>query len=254
VLALLLLASTGCSESEGPLCDGALLEASADGAGDDGGETSTCAPSASLLARVDGARMRVDLEALVGLGERRSYTSQTRAAAYIQAQLSPLSGIHLREQSYSHLGQTYVNLEATIAGELEPETFVFVGAHYDSVSDDPLVAPGADDDASGTATVLEIARALAGCRPRRSIRLLFFSNEESDIAGSTAYVESIKTTLPADRLVGFINVDMVAFGPAAEDLDLATRPAYASLADAVGTAVEQWSALDVKPIIDEHCG
>jgi Zn-dependent M28 family amino/carboxypeptidase len=198
--------------------------------------------------------MLKDLEYLVGLGERRSHAGQTKAASYLKGELSKLSGIKLREHGYTYAGQPYVNLEVTIEGAELPDQHVFAGAHYDSISPDPAKAPGADDNASGTVAVLEIARAMAGCRPRRSVRLLFFSNEEKGIIGAKAYVSSIKATVPKEKLLGMISVDMVAYGPDDEDLDLASSPAQKGFVDEVGAAVEQWTSLKVKKIISDHCG
>jgi len=198
--------------------------------------------------------MLKDLQFLVGLGERRSAQGQRKAAVYLKAELVKLPGIKVREQSYSYKGATYVNLEASIEGTEIADEYVFAGAHYDSTSNDLVSAPGADDNASGTVAVLETARALAGCQPRRGIRLLFFSNEEQGLVGSKSYVASIKATLPQSKLLGMIVVDMVAYGPDAEDLDLATRTAYKPFVDDTATAVEQWTKLKAKKIIGDHCG
>lgn len=224
-----------------------------DGALPDGGDTA-CLPGPALLARVDPARMLKDLQFLVGLGERRSYTGQTKAAAYLRAELQQLPGVQLREQSYTYAGQTYVNLEATIAGAELPGEYIMAGGHYDSNSPHPTLAPGADDNASGTAAVVELARVLAGCTPRRSVRLLLFSNEEKGLIGSYQYVASIKGVLPPDKLTGFIAMDMIAYGPDGEDLDLATRPAYETFVDDTAAAVQQHTTLKIKKIVSDHCG
>ena len=132
---------------------------------------------------------------------------------------------------------------------------MIAGAHYDSISlDDPKNAPGADDNASGVAALLETARVLAGCHPKQGIKLVFFSNEEVGTVGSMAYVASIKSSLPPAKVVGFIAVDTVAFGPAGEDLDLATMPAQKPFADAVKTAVESFTSLKAKEVLSDLCG
>jgi hypothetical protein len=260
VLALAL--APACSDDAGEAGDAGpgwdVLAGDGGGGGDlapDGaGGGPACTASASLLGKVSASRMLKDLNYLVGLGERRTHASQQKAAAYLRAELAKLSGIKVREHSYTWLGQTYVNLEVTIAGSQATDEYLMTGAHYDSSSNHPTQAPGADDNASGTAAVLEATRALAGCKPRRNIRLLFFSNEEKGAVGSQFYVKSIKATLPKDKLLGFINVDMVGYGPDTEDLDLATRPAYKALADEVGAAVQQWTTLKVKQVVSDHCG
>jgi len=112
------------------------------------------------------------------------------------------------------------NVAALLPGS-DAELFdevVVVGAHYDhvgygrhgnSLGDAGRVHNGADDNASGTAAVLEIAEALA-TRPggtRRSILFLFFSGEEIGLAGSRAFVEA--PTVPLDAIVAMLNLDMI---------------------------------------------
>jgi hypothetical protein len=211
-----------------------------------------CDPSTALTAKVDPARMLEDLQFLVGLGERWSQASQMKAAAYLKAELAKLPGLQVKEHSYSYQGKTYVNLEATLPGSDLADQMIMTGAHYDSTSESPTTsAPGADDNASGVAMVMGAARVLAGCQPQRTIRFVFFSNEEKGVIGSTAYVQSIKATLPKEKLVGFINVDMVGFGPDTDDLDLVTRPAYKTFVDQMGSAVEQWTTVKVKKIVGD---
>jgi Zn-dependent M28 family amino/carboxypeptidase len=260
VLTLALVA--GCSDGGGPLVDGLVDVLLADGGAAErrpdqrltDATTDRCAASAALLKRVDPARMKSDLTLLVGLGERRSAVGQSKAADYLRAELGKLAGWSVRDQSYTYKGASYVNLEATLAGSDATAPFILAGAHFDSTSSDATSAPGADDDASGTVAVLEAARALAGCHPQRSIRLLFFSNEEAGTVGSTQYVASIKATLPPSKVTGFISVDMVGFGADTEDLDLATKTAQKPFADAMKSAIEPWTALKVKEDIGDQCG
>jgi membrane-associated protease RseP (regulator of RpoE activity) len=86
---------------------------------------------------------------------------------------------------------------------------VVVGAHYDHLGrSDSTVYPGADDNASGTAVVLELARAFAtaGGAPRTLVFALF-SGEEIGLRGSRHYVGN--PTVPIERTVAMINLDMV---------------------------------------------
>ncbi len=95
--------------------------------------------------------------------------------------------------------------------------YVVVGAHYDHIgrsewaSDDPelgsAVRPGADDNASGTAAVLELARRLAAHPPRRSVLLLHFDAEELGLVGSRVFVEH--APVARERMVLMLNLDMV---------------------------------------------
>src|SRR5262249_14795260 len=88
---------------------------------------------------------------------------------------------------------------------------VVLGAHYDhvGVNDKGQIHFGADDNASGTSGLLEVAKALAGGKPasRRSIVLVWFAGEERGLLGSAAYVKD--PYIPAAKTVAMLNVDMI---------------------------------------------
>ena len=77
-------------------------------------------------------------------------------------------------QPFAADGHTVRNLEVILPGQTRPEEIVVVGAHYDTV----YGCPGANDNASGIAAVLELARLLANQPFARTIRLVAFVNEE----------------------------------------------------------------------------
>jgi aminopeptidase Y len=82
---------------------------------------------------------------------------------------------------------------------------VMLGAHLDSVID----GPGVNDNGSGVAALLELARALAGTHPQATIRLAFWAAEEEGLLGSAHYVRGLSA---ADRsaIVAYLNADMIA--------------------------------------------
>lgn len=90
--------------------------------------------------------------------------------------------------------------------------YVLVGAHLDHCGDWPELLAGADDNASGSATVLEIARAAAGLdpRPRRTLVFVLFGGEESGLLGSRLYAAEPPASL--GRPVAVYNLDMVGAG------------------------------------------
>ena len=95
-------------------------------------------------------------------------------------------------------------LAETAAGD--PDDIVFYGAHLDSDPD----SPGMNDDASGIATVLEIARVVSECDPLRMLRFGFWSTEEWRRPwGSLQYLDSLGDT-DRDRISMYFNVDMIA--------------------------------------------
>jgi hypothetical protein len=105
----------------------------------------------------------------------RHYEALEAAAAYIEQSLMAL-GYKVTSQEYEVHDRVVRNLEATIEPtEPRPDTpSIIVGAHYDSAGD----APGANDNGSGVATVLELARLLANSTPKQRLRFVLFVNEE----------------------------------------------------------------------------
>ena len=218
--------------------------------GDPGEPVSDQCDIANVVAAISQDRIEQTVAELTNLPARTSHAEQQAAAELLQRTLSD-SGIGVRLHQYTWQGQNWVNLEVTILGGELPEEIYIVGAHFDSASSVPDDAPGADDNASGTAAVVEIARVLSGCQFRRTIRLVLFSNEEVGTIGSGAYVQD--ALLAGDNISGYLNLDMIAFGPADEDLDVATQPAFEDLAQTVVEAAELWTELDTVTHIDDHC-
>jgi photosystem II stability/assembly factor-like uncharacterized protein len=101
------------------------------------------------------------------------------------------------------------NVYADLRGCAEPESLVILSAHYDSYSvAAPFTdAPGADDDATGVAAVLEAARVFASSPVEKSIRFLLFSGEELGLLGSTAY--AIRAREEGERIAANIQIDMI---------------------------------------------
>ncbi len=120
------------------------------------------------------------------------------------------------------------NVVATLPGVSDPAEEYIVCAHYDSASDEPMVdAPGADDNGTGTALVLEAARVLKDRRFGSSIKFVCFSGEEQYLWGSRFYVEDAK--LENANIAGVLNMDMVGYGT--PSIILYTDPASEWLAD-----------------------
>jgi peptidase M28-like protein len=109
----------------------------------------------------------------IGVRGDRNWTNVYRAAAYIERTLKAL-GYQVVSHEFSAYNRSYRNIEATLPGVNRPQEVVILGAHYDTAEE----APGADDNASGVAGVLELARVFAGDRQSRTIRFVFFPNEE----------------------------------------------------------------------------
>ncbi|HSR49711.1 MAG TPA: M28 family peptidase, partial [Acidobacteriota bacterium] len=103
------------------------------------------------------------------------------------------------------------------------DEYILISAHQDHLKarDDGTIFPGADDDASGVAAVLEIAQSFAAYPPRRSVLIMFHSGEEEGLLGSR-YNTDIEPLVPLDSIVANINLDMI--GRSKEDERMMTGP------------------------------
>ena len=121
-------------------------------------------------------RLRTHVAALaVEIGERNVFRPRSlhAAADYIRGEWAAM-GYQVAAQSYLAEGIQSENLEITLPGKTKPSEIILIGAHYDSVRG----SPGANDNASGVAALLEIGRVFARFTPERSVRLVAFVNEE----------------------------------------------------------------------------
>lgn len=95
------------------------------------------------------------------------------AADYIRTMLAG-AGYEVHRQPYEVAGKICENIEAEVGGRKRPGDIIVIGAHYDSVQG----SPGANDNASGVAATLALARAFANTTPARTLRFVLFANEE----------------------------------------------------------------------------
>lgn len=103
-------------------------------------------------------------------------------------------------------------------GETLPEEWIIVGGHYDSrnsarceTSATPVPQPGANDNASGCAGVIELARVFAGMATERSILFMCFAGEEQGLVGSQRYATSLVNAGLISRVKHMINLDMIGY-------------------------------------------
>jgi peptidase M28-like protein len=120
--------------------------------------------------------LRAYVQQLAGaIGERNLFRYQqlVAAAEYLRATLASF-GYEVRRHRYQVSGHPCENLEAEVRGTDRPEDILLIGAHYDSIQG----SPGANDNATGVAATLALARAFAKTRPLRTVRFVAFTNEE----------------------------------------------------------------------------
>ncbi len=145
------------------------------------------------------------------IGERNlwHHAELDAAADYIEAQFR-VAGLRVERQEYLAEGKRVGNLVAEIPGAEYPEQILLVGAHYDSV----IGSPGANDNGSGVAALLELARQLADSRPKRTLHLVAFVNEEPPFfksvdMGSRIYAEQARGK--RDKIVGMICLETIGY-------------------------------------------
>lgn len=120
--------------------------------------------------------LRQHVEYLAGeIGERNVFHPEAlkAAEAYLTATWQAL-GFEVKRQVYEVEGVASANLEVTLPGQERAEEILLLGAHYDSV----LGCPGANDNSSGVAVLLELSRRLRSIPSPRTLRFVAFVNEE----------------------------------------------------------------------------
>ncbi len=131
------------------------------------------------------------------------------AAAYIESTFESM-GYPVKAQSFGDGNLAFTNLEVRIPGTDRQDEIVVVGAHYDTV----IGSPGADDNASGIAGLIEIARLLRHKSLSRTVHLVAFTNEEqpfthSDLMGSVVYARRARGN--DDVVVGMLSLESLGY-------------------------------------------
>ncbi|NOG52887.1 MAG: M28 family peptidase [Planctomycetes bacterium] len=125
------------------------------------------------------------------------------ARDFIEAEMTAF-GLDTTLDPFYYNGSTYYNVVGVLPGQTTPDQIYIVGAHFDSVGN-----PGADDNASGTAGVLEAARVLSQYQFDSTIVFIAFDREEQGLYGSYYYSLDHEN----DDIRGMISLDMIAYNP-----------------------------------------
>jgi acetylornithine deacetylase/succinyl-diaminopimelate desuccinylase-like protein len=132
-------------------------------------------PTTADLRRQEDWLRRCIEQLAIRIGERNVYRHEElcEAASFIE-QSFVQAAYQPERQQYESRGKTFTNIEPEIAGQEYPEDIIIVGAHYDTERG----SAGANDNASGVAALLAIARSMADKRLSRTLRFVAFTNEE----------------------------------------------------------------------------
>ncbi|MFH0792489.1 MAG: M28 family peptidase [bacterium] len=156
--------------------------------------------------------LRRDIEKLATeIGERNIWrlASLEAAATYIEQSLQQ-AGYEVERHGYEVENATYYNLAVEIRGTAHPDEIVIVGAHYDTVAD----CAGANDNGSGVAALLALARAFAGKQTDCTLRFVAFVNEEAPFflegtMGSMAYAERCRER--NEKIVAMMSLETMGY-------------------------------------------
>jgi hypothetical protein len=173
----------------------------------------------AALPQLDSAQLVRDLFVLAAdsmEGRRIGTPGNAKARAYLVRRLNALGIAPLKDSLQAHFtsigrgGDTTrgVNLVGVVRGTKTPERYIVLTAHYDHVGvREGAIYPGADDNASGTATVLAIAAWLKKNPPANSVIIALFDGEESGLRGARAFVGA--PPVPLGQIIANVNLDMV---------------------------------------------
>ncbi len=159
-------------------------------------------------------------------------------------------GLDVALHPFEFNGDSFYNVVATMPGTTYPDREYIVGAHFDS--GDPFPdggTPGADDNASGVALVLEAARVLSKYESDCTIRFIAFDAEEYGLVGSYAYVSDHLS----DDIRGMIAADMVAYNRGQDAIRIYGGTPSEPVKDALAAAVDTYTyGLTVQVLTDSQ--
>lgn len=171
----------------------------------------------------------------------------TQSAIDLKAKWEAMAAIYGRTdvsvRLYNHTGTPMPSVIMTITGAEFPDEFVIVGGHLDSTSSQGNNdAPGADDDASGIATITEAARALfeAEFVPKRTIEIMAYAAEEIGLVGSSEIAQEYNSN--NINVTAYVQFDMTNYNGSANDVFFITDYTDSSLNDFLMQLMDHYNA------------
>ena len=173
--------------------------------------------------------LRRDVLSLTAFGHRNvvNHPNLERAANWIESSFAK-AGYRAKRQGYQVVNWRYENIIAELKGTDRANEVVVIGAHYDTAEAKDLQGTlGANDNGSGVAAVLSLARAFAGTRPSRTLRFIAFVNEEppsfkTEAMGSLVYARAARAR--GDDVVAMLSLETIGFYSDAEESQKYPRP------------------------------
>jgi len=216
--------------------------------GSDGPETIPAVDPMSLAPQVSETELAGSIQGLEALETRHTFgPGDDNARAYLVERLTAL-GLTAELDPFPVANETANNIVVRHLGTETPNVVYIFSAHYDSTSNTAMTsAPGADDNATGVAAVLEAARLLTKHAFKHSVWFVFTAAEEQGSMGSKHMVQWLATEGVEVR--GVIAPDMIGYWPAgdADQFDILGDPMSAPLVDhmadvatRLGVAHKKW--------------
>lgn len=166
-----------------------------------------------MVSSIDAPRWFGDLSTLASWNRSSYGTGLVQSRLWIEGKLGDL-GLAVEAPAFTMPGSggqvTVNNVIGRWTGTELPNEWVVVGAHYDSIGTGGQ-APGAEDNASGCAGVIELARAVLPFKPKRTILFMCYAGEEQGLYGSTAHVASLQSTGNLAKVSSVIIMDMIGY-------------------------------------------
>ncbi len=183
-----------------------------------------------LVNKVNQDSIRAQIQRLQDFRTRYSYSDSCRAAEqYVFNYFTSLALDSVALDSFSYGGQVWRNVVGTRLGRASPRAVVIICGHMDATSESPdSLAPGAEDNASGTMMAIEAARVLARENLDITVKFIAFIGEEQGLIGSYHYAQLMRSRNV--NILGVLNFDMIAWPGGAFGVTIATNQASLPLA------------------------
>lgn len=206
-------------------------------------------PALTVAGQAARTRLVDDVRALAtGIGERHYRRPENLAAAatFIE-QAFQAAGYQVASQDFVVDGRRFRNLEVVLPGTVRPDEVVVIGAHYDTAEG----TLGADDNASGVAVLLELARTWHGGAFARTVKLVAFANEEPPFFGTEGMGSAHYAARAAQRgenVVAMLSLEAVGYFSDAPGSQ-AYPPPFSLLYPSVGNFIGFVGNLASRPLV-----
>lgn len=219
-----------------------------------------------VVDRIDTARWFADVTQLAGW-DRSSYgtTSLNNARDWIGTQFQNL-GLTVTKPNFTMPASgggnmTRQNVVGVWTGTALPDEWIVVGGHYDSRQQNGSTVtstPGAEDNASGCAGVIEMARAVLPFKPRRSVLFMCYAGEEQGLYGSKGHVSALNSSGDMAKVKSVIIMDMIGYSADNQlNADYESYSTYQSYLNRFGAAAAAYAptlnvVLSTNPFGSDH--